>query len=79
MDKRKLTIGMVVGALAAAALAVALFKRDEPVAAPAPAVAEQEAQPADSTPARIEEAPRRTQDVFMPPPTDATGSSTVKE
>lgn len=78
MTRRKLTALIVAGALAAAVLTVASLKRSEPAAPKAPA--ERGAKrPADTTPAQIHEAPRSTQDVFMPPPTDATGSSPAPE
>lgn len=76
MTRRKLTIWIVAAALAAVVLTLAVLQRDEPTAPATPAVTEHDAQmPADVMPAQIQEAPRRTQDVFMPPPTDATGSS----
>jgi hypothetical protein len=76
MTRRKLTTLIVAGALAAAALTVTTFKRNEPAAPKAAAAAEQGAKrPVDTTPAQIQEVPRSTQDVFTPPPTDATGSS----
>jgi hypothetical protein len=78
VTRRKLTIWIVAGALAAAILTMASLKRSEPAAPKAPeaAAAEQgDKRPMDKTPAQIREAPRSTQDVFMPPPTDATGAS----
>jgi hypothetical protein len=72
----KLTALIVAGALAAAVLAVAFLKTNQPAAPIVPATAEQGAKrPVDTTPAQIQEAPRSTEDVFVPPPTDATGSS----
>ena len=80
MIRRKLTIWMVAAALAGAFLTVAMLKRHEPAVPETPATAEQDARrPTDLTPAQIQEAPLRTRDVFIPPATDATGSSIVNE
>lgn len=75
-SRYKLTALIVAGALAAAVLTVASLKRNQLAAPNVPAAAEQGAKrPVDTTPAQIQEMPRSTQDVFTPPPTDATGSS----
>lgn len=76
MTRRQLTAWIAIGAVGAAVLAVTLFKRNEPAAPIAPVAAEQDAKsPADEQPAQIQAAPQSTPDVFMPPATNATGSS----
>jgi hypothetical protein len=74
MTRRKLTTLIVAGVFAAALLSMAFLKRNEPAAEPA-ATTQDAKRPTDTTPAQIQEVPRSTQDVFTPPPTDATGSS----
>jgi hypothetical protein len=76
MTRRKLTTLIVAGVLIAALLSVVLLKRSGLAAPDTPATAEQDAmRPADTTPAQTQEAPQSTQGVFMPPLTEATGSS----
>lgn len=79
MTRRKLTTLIVAGALAVAVLGVAFIKSDE-AAAPLSPTAErsQDAQrPKDTAAAQIEQAPRRREDVFVPPPSDVTGTATL--
>jgi hypothetical protein len=79
MTRRKLTALIVAGALAVAGVSMVLFKRSEMAAAQTPATTPQDGdakRPAGpSSPAQIEQVPRYSQDVFMPPPSNATGAS----
>ena len=76
MTRRKLTTLIVAGVFGAALLGVTFLKSGEPATPQDPAATTLDARrPADATPAQIQEAPQSTQDVFVPPLTDATGSS----
>lgn len=80
MTGRKITIWIAAAALALAVVAGALLQKNTPAAPEAPAAEKQESQrPADAMPAKVQEAPQRSRDVFIPPVTDATGSSKVNE
>jgi hypothetical protein len=73
---RKLTAAILAAVLAVAGLSVALLKKKEPAASPTPAATAQDTErSADTAPTQIEQVPRRTDDVFTPPATNATGSS----
>lgn len=74
MTRRKLTTSIVAGVVAVALLGMAFLKSSEPPQDPAASTKDAQ-RPADATAAQIQEAPQRTQDVFRPPLTDATGSA----
>lgn len=76
MTRPKLIAWIVAGALAVAGIGIVLLKKNETVAPPA--VTKQDAnadRSVDTSPAQIEQAPRQSQEVFMPPPSDASGRS----
>jgi multidrug efflux pump subunit AcrA (membrane-fusion protein) len=77
--RRKLITWIVVGALAVALLGVAFIKRSEWAASPVPTAEQGEGaqRPKDTAPAQIEQTPRRREDVFVPPPSDVTGTATL--
>jgi hypothetical protein len=76
MTRPKLIASIVAGALAVGAIGILLFKSNETAAPQAPAAKAQDVdRAADTAPTQIEQAPRQTQEVFVPPPSDATGRS----
>lgn len=79
MTRRKLTTWIVAATLVGVAVVgIAVLRRNETAATQPPAASARGAnneQSADSTPAQIEQAPQRSPDVFMPPESNATGSS----
>ena len=76
MTRPKLIGLIIAGTLAAAGIGILLFKSNETAAPQAPAAKTQDAdRSADTAPTQIEQVPRQTQEVFMPPPSDATGRS----
>lgn len=75
MTRRKLTALIVAVALAVAGVGLLLNRKDTG-ASQTPAATTQDAErPADTSPSQIEQVPQRSQDVFMPPPSSATGMS----
>ena len=79
MTRRKLTTLIVAGALSVAVLGVAFIKSNESAAPPVPTAEQSQGaqRPKDVAPAQIEQAPRRREDVFVPPPSDVTGTATL--
>lgn len=78
MTRRKLTALIVAGALAAAGISVVILKSNQTGASQTPAATAKDGdaeRPADAAPTQIEQAPRYTQDVFVPPPSNATGAA----
>lgn len=76
MTRPRLIAWIVAGALAIAGVGIVLFKKNETPAPPAAATQDPNAdRSVDTAPAQIEQAPRQTQEVFMPPPSNASGMS----
>ena len=78
MTRPKIAALIVAGALAAAGVGFFVFKKNE-TAAPqtsGPKAQDRDTErSADTSATQIEQVPRQSQDVFMPPASNATGSS----
>ncbi|WP_129775618.1 hypothetical protein [Peristeroidobacter soli] len=78
MTRRVLIVVIVAGVLLAAGTGIVLLTRQAPIAPQAPTAGtpqEDARRPDDTTQAQIEQPPRRSQEVFMPPASSATGTS----
>ena len=78
MNRKVLAAAIVAGGLLAWGIGAVLLTKGETPASQASTVKSQQedaSRPADSSQAQIEQAPQRSQDVFMPPASTGTGTS----